>query len=90
MNKVFLPFFLLLATFTFFKDNGICESTTPTKQATLQQNKTGKNIGTKKNSLHGYPEIKPDTVNKAIDILLIVLTDEQKQAIKNTNKAFDF
>jgi len=35
---------------------------------------------------HGYPEIKPDSIEKAIDILKVVLTDEQISDISQKNK----
>lgn len=35
---------------------------------------------------HDYPDKKPDSIDKAIDILMVVLSDEQKHEIKNKTK----
>lgn len=35
---------------------------------------------------HGYPEVKPDTIQKALDILKLVFTDEQKAELINKGK----
>lgn len=40
----------------------------------------------KKSYPHGFPEKMPDTVEKAIDILKSVLTEEQKEELAKTKK----
>ena len=53
-------------------DGSIPNEAPPSQDSGTQNNRVEKKFP------HGYPEIKPDTIDKAIDILLAVLTDKQK------------
>ena len=83
--SIFNVILIMLMSFCFVSCANFETSSFPSGPSSTNEKTNEINKG-KKKLPHGYPEIKPDTIDKAIDILLVVLTEDQKSQIKNTKK----